>query len=653
MKEFFQLIRRKLSVRVSLWVVLFAAIIFNVALGFLFFQSRDAVREEAVNHAMQILDKTSLRVEGILNRVEVASNMTTWLVQRHPDKPDSMFVYSRGMLLNNPDFYNCSIAFEPYYFEDKGRYFSAYTKHDGDSIRTIQGGSDKYQYFFMDWYLMPMLLDKPCWTEPYMDYDVATNTSEMVTSFCQTIKDHHGQKIGVINTSLSISWLSQTISATKPYPNSYSIMIGRGGTYFVHPDTTKITRQTIYTQTIEKPDTALEALGHAMQRGEEGMKHMIIDGEDCYVFYKPLGQTGCSMAIVCPEKDVFSSFNRLRQSVMAIVIIGLLLMLYLFIRIITRELNPLRRLAQEAETIASGQFEAELPDFQRIDEIGQLSHSFAGMQQSLVKYIEELKETTAQKASIERDLHIASDIQKGMLPEKFPTKADCDDVQIYASLTPAKDVGGDLFDFYFRDEKLFFCIGDVSGKGVPASLFMAVTRAVFRTVSAHESMPDQIVTTMNKMMVDMNKTLMFVTLFVGVLDLPTGRLHYCNAGHDAPLLVGAGVGELPCDSNIPVGFMPTWKYTLQEALISPGTTIFLFTDGLTEAMNADCAQFQMNRINEVALKALSTQQLEPHQLIEQMTAAVHEFVGDAEQSDDLTMMAIQYSRQQREYKTSC
>ena len=653
MKEFFQLIRRKLSVRVSLWVVLFAAIIFNVALGFLFFQSRDAVREEAVNHAMQILDKTSLRVEGILNRVEVASNMTTWLVQRHPDKPDSMFVYSRGMLLNNPDFYNCSIAFEPYYFEDKGRYFSAYTKHDGDSIRTIQGGSDKYQYFFMDWYLMPMLLDKPCWTEPYMDYDVATNTSEMVTSFCQTIKDHHGQKIGVINTSLSISWLSQTISATKPYPNSYSIMIGRGGTYFVHPDTTKITRQTIYTQTIEKPDTALEALGHAMQRGEEGMKHMIIDGEDCYVFYKPLGQTGCSMAIVCPEKDVFSSFNRLRQSVMAIVIIGLLLMLYLFIRIITRELNPLRRLAQEAETIASGQFEAELPDFQRIDEIGQLSHSFAGMQQSLVKYIEELKETTAQKASIERDLHIASDIQKGMLPEKFPTKADCDDVQIYASLTPAKDVGGDLFDFYFRDEKLFFCIGDVSGKGVPASLFMAVTRAVFRTVSAHESMPDQIVTTMNKTMVDMNKTLMFVTLFVGVLDLPTGRLHYCNAGHDAPLLVGAGVGELPCDSNIPVGFMPTWKYTLQEALISPGTTIFLFTDGLTEAMNADCALFQMNRINEVALNALSTQQLEPHQLIEQMTAAVHEFVGDAEQSDDLTMMAIQYSRQQREYKTSC
>jgi sigma-B regulation protein RsbU (phosphoserine phosphatase) len=137
-----------------------------------------------------------------------------------------------------------------------------------------------------------------------------------------------------------------------------------------------------------------------------------------------------------------------------------------------------------------------------------------------------------------------------------------------------------------------------------------------------------------------------VTLFVGVLDLPTGRLRYCNAGHDAPLLIGAGVGELPCDPNIPVGFRPKWKYSLQEAQIFTGTTIFLFTDGLTEAMDANKALFQMGRVNEVASHALTKQQQEPRQLINQMTEAVHEFVGDAEQSDDLTMMAIQYIKQQ-------
>ena len=642
MKKIIAYIRRKLSVRVSLWVVFFAAVIFIAALGLLFYQAREAVRQEAFSRATQILDKTSLRVDSILNRVEVASNMTKWLVQRHPDRADSMFVYSRSMLENNPDFYNCSIAFEPDYFNDKGRYFSAYSKFVSDTIRTIQGGSDHYQYFFVDWYLMPKLLNRPCWTEPYFDLDVATNTSEMVTSYCQTINDKQGQVIGVINTSLSLNWLSNTISAIKPYPNSYSIMIGRGGTYFVHPDTTKITRQTIFTQTIEQPDTAMTALGYAMQHGEEGVKHMMVDGSDCYVFYKPLGQTGCSMAIVCPESDIFSGFDRLRRTIMSIVTVGLLLMLYFFIRIITRELKPLERLADEAETIASGQFDAELPDFQRIDEIGQLSHSFGNMQQSLVKYIEELKATTAQKASIESDLRIASGIQMGMLPEKFPTRDDRDDVQLYASLTPAKEVGGDLFDFYFRDEKLYFCIGDVSGKGVPASLFMAVTRSTFRTVSAHESMPDRIVTIMNKTIADMNKNHMFVTLFVGVLDLPTGLLHYCNAGHDAPLLVGAGVGELPCDSNIPVGFRPKWQFSLQEAQIYSGTTIFLFTDGLTEAMDANKAQFKMERVTEVATLALDNRQQEPHQLITRMTEAVHQFVGDAEQSDDLTMMGIQY-----------
>jgi sigma-B regulation protein RsbU (phosphoserine phosphatase) len=584
-------------------------------------------------------------------KVEVATNNTDWLAARHLDAPDSMFVYSNRILQNNTELNGCSISFEPYFFKEKGRFFSAYSVRRGNEIITTQKGDDYYEYFAMDWYQLPKLLNRPCWTEPFIDNSNGDLSSSVrIISYCKPLKDSHGEYVGTISVDLSLDWLSNTISAVKPYPNSYSIMIGRGGTYFVHPDTTKITRQTIFTQTMEQPDTALTALGYAMQRGEEGMKHMNIDGKDCYVFYKPLGQTGCSMAIVCPESDIFGGFDRLRNSVRAIVLVGLLLMLYLFIRIITRELQPLRRLADEAETIASGQFDAMLPDFKRIDEIGQLSHSFGNMQQSLVKYIDELKNTTAQKASIESDLRIASGIQMGMLPEQFPTREDRDDVELYASLTPAKEVGGDLFDFYFRDEKLFFCIGDVSGKGVPASLFMAVTRSTFRTVSAHESMPDRIVTIMNKTIADMNKNHMFVTLLVGVLDLPTGRLHYCNAGHDAPLLIGAGVGELPCDPNIPVGFMPTWKYSLQEARIFTGTTILLFTDGLTEAMNADYEQFQMERVNEVANRALSNQQQSPRQLIAQMTDAVHEFVGDAEQSDDLTMMAIQYIKQQSDVK---
>jgi len=640
MNSIFAYIRRKLSVRVSLWVVMFAAIIFIAALGFLFYQSREAVRQEAISHAMQILDKTSLRVEGILNRVEVAAGMTEWLVQRHPDKADSMFVYSRGMLLNNPDFYNCSIAFEPYYFKDKGLYFSAYSKHNGDSIRTIQGGSENYQYFFADWYLMPTLLGHACWTEPYMDLDVATNTSEMVTSYCQAIKDNDGRVIGVINTSLSLNWLSQTISATKPYPNSYSIMIGRGGTYFVHPDSTKITRQTIFTQTLEEPDTALASLGHAMQRGEEGMREMHIGGEHCYVFYKPLGKTGCSMAIVCPESDIFGGFDRLRRTVMTIVTVGLLLMLYLFIRIITRELSPLRRLAREAETIASGQFDTQLPDFERVDEIGQLSQSFGNMQQSLVRYIEELKDTTAQKASIESELNVANSIQMSMLPSVFPDREGLD---MYASMTPAKEVGGDLYGYLLKDDNLYFCLGDVSGKGVPASLFMAQVTRLFRTLANQQLPPAEICTHMNDALSgDENPTNMFVTLFIGMLDLQSGHLSFCNAGHNPPIIGGgANHGEfLEMKPNFPIGVLPGLEFEGEEIANIHGRALFIYTDGLNEAENREHEQFGDERLLDILR---NTHFDSAKQIIETLAAEVEKHRDGADPNDDLTMMCLRIS----------
>ena len=637
MNEVIAYIRRKLSIRVSLWVVMFAAVIFVAALGFLFYQSREAVRQEAIHRATTILDRTSLQVEGILNRVEVATNMTVWLVQRHPNVADSMFVYSEGTLRNNPDFYSCSIAFEPYYFKEYGRYFSAYSKYEGDSIRTLQGGSDNYQYFFMDWYLMPTLLGHPCWTDPYMDLDAPTNTYEMVTTYCQAIKNKQGAVIGVINTSLSINWLSQTISAVKPYPNSYSIMIGRGGTYFVHPDSTKITRQTIFTQTMLEPDTALTALGHAMQRGEEGMRRMVIDGKDSYVFYKPLGKTGCSMAIVCPESDIFGGFNRLRHTVMGIVFVGLLVMLCVFINVITRELKPLHRLAREAETIASGNFDAELPDFERTDEIGQLSHSFGYMQQSLVRYIDELKLTTAQKASIESELNVASNIQMSMLPSVFPNREGLD---MHASMTPAKEVGGDLYGYLLKGDNLYFCVGDVSGKGVPASLFMAQVTRLFRTLANQQLPPAEICTHMNEALSgDENPTNMFVTLFVGVVNLQSGHLMFCNAGHNPPVLGG---GEHHGDflqmlPNFPIGVMPGLEFTGEEIDTIKGRPLFLYTDGLNEAENRQHAQFGDDQL----LSILRNTHFESaQQVVETLYNEVQRHRDGADPNDDLTMMCL-------------
>lgn len=637
-----QYIRQSLSRKLSLWIVFFAATIFNVALGFLFNQSLHAVRKEAINRATQVLDNTVLRITSILDDVENATNNTDWLVPRHLDAPDSMFIYSRRILQNNPYLNGCSIAFEPYYFPDRGRYFSAYSYNDNGEIQTTQKGNDHYEYFYMDWYQLAKLLDRPVWTEPFFDFNPENIfAKEMIASFSKPMKDEDGNYIGTFSADISLAWLSETISAVKPYPHSYSMMIGEGGTFFVHPDPSRLLYQTIFTETFDHPDPALSALGHAMLSGEEGMQELNMDGVNSYVFYKPVGDTGWSVAIVCPESDIFGAYTRLKQMVIFIVVIGLILMLLVFSRIVSRELKPLRVLADQAGTIAQGHFDEKIPEDKRTDEIGRLSHSFGDMQQSLVRYIDELQQTTAQKATIESELKVASAIQTSILPQIFPPFPERSDIDLYASMTPAKDVGGDLFDFFLRDEKLFFCVGDVSGKGIPAAIVMAVTLSLLRSASSHENDPGRVIQAVNETVCRGNESNMFVTLLLGVLDLPTGHLRYCSAGHDCPIILHEGrLSTLDCKPNLPLGVMADMRYGVQECKLEPGSTLFLYTDGLTEAMNEDHELFSLDRVHQ-SLEGKDN--LAPRTLIEQVIADVHGFVQTAEQSDDLTILAFHYT----------
>lgn len=628
--------KNSLSTKLSLWIVLFTAVVLVSALGYMFSVSRQAIRQEAVNHATEILENTTLRVNSILERVEVATNNTDWLINRHLDGPDSMFTYSRRLLENNPDLNGCSIAFEPDFFKQKGRYFSAFSLRNDGEILTTQEGNEHYEYFYMDWYQLCKLLDRPVWTEPFIDYNPEDIYSkDMIASYCKPIKDRNGKYVGTISVDLSLTWLSNTISAVKPYPHSYSIMIGQGGTFFVHPDSTKLFFHTIFTETLEHEDTALTALGHAMQRGEEGMRQLVIDGQESYVFYKPLGNTGWSVAIVCPESDIFGAFNRLRRAVTIAVLAGLLLLLLVSIQIITRELKPLRRLADQAGIIAKGDFDETLPESGRVDEIGQLSQSFSDMQRSLAGYIEELKQTTAQKASIESELKVASDIQMSMVPRIFPAFPNRPDIDLYASMTPAKEVGGDLYDFFVQDERLYFCVGDVSGKGIPASLFMAVTRNLFRIVAQQGRSPEEIATQINLILSHDNEQNMFVTMFIGCADLKTGHLDYCNCGHNAPLIDGQFM-KLQY-TNRPIGIWEEGGFIGESIDDIRGRQILIYTDGLNEAENPQKQLFGEHRLQELMAGALS---LNSEQVIEMLQEAVERHRDGAAPNDDLTLLCL-------------
>ena len=636
MKKIIAYFHQSLSFRLSLWIVLFAAIIFIGALGYMFRESREVVRDEAISRASQILDNTQQRVDRILEQVENATRNTMWLPTRHLDAPDSMYVYSRRILENNPDLYGCSIAFEPYFFKDRGQYFSAYSdfsETQAGVIETIQEGNDDYQYFYMDWYLLPKLLDKPCWTEPFIDLDPDTTYGkEMILSYGIPLKDKDGTFVGVISTDISLSWLSQVISAVKPYPHSYSIMTGRGCTYLVHPDSTKLFYETIFTETLEKPDSAITALGHAMHAGEEGMKQMKIDGENCFVFYKPLKKTQWSVAIVCPETDIFGGFYRLRRAVTLIVMIGLLLMLYIVSRIITKELKPLRQLASQTKIIASGQFDQNLPDDGRTDEIGNLTQSFGDMQHSLVSYIDELKNATAARERIKSELRIARDIQMSMVPNYFPKYEGLD---MYAEMNAAKEVGGDLYGYVLQGNDLYFCLGDVSGKGVPASLFMSQCARLFRTLATEGLSPIDIAVRMNNELAENNDRGMFVTMFIGLLHLDTGCMDYCNCGHNPPVLDGQFL-KMQYD-NQPLGLWEDDPFYGETIADIRGKQLLIYTDGLNEAENAKQELLGNNRLLELMA---DTQSLDSHQVIDMLKEAVERHRAGAEPNDDLTLMCI-------------
>ena len=640
MKKLMDTFRRSFSARLSLWVVSFATLVFLTALGYFFIVSRRYVREEAILRATQVVENSVLRLNNILEDVELSADNLEWLVYRHLDEPDMMMEYTHTTVQANPVLSGCSISFEPYFYKDQ-YYFSAYSGYVGDTLETEQEGDEDYQYFYLDWYLQPKLLNQPCWTEPYNDWeqdDTKDRETQRMVSYCKPLTTSDGF-IGSISLDVSLKWLSDNLSSVKPYPHSYSILISRGGTYLVHPDPDKLFYQTIFTDGLISPNPDQDALGKSMLKLEAGYKQLRFDGRRSYVFYTPFKTTGWSMAIVCPERDIFGSFNRLRRIVTGIALLGLLLLFFSCFRVIRSSMRPLSDLARQAEDIASGHFDTVLPENTSPDELGTLSRSFADMQSSLVTYMDELTQATAKKVRIEGELQIARDIQMGMIPQVFPPFPEHREIDLYASMMPAREVGGDLYDYFIQDRKLYFCIGDVSGKGVPASLFMTVARNLFRAAGRQGMPPAEIAHRINETLSDGNEQLMFVTMFIGAIDISTGDLDFCNCGHNPPVVLprGGKPDFLSCKANTPLGASSDVTFEGEHVAGFKDTPLFLYTDGLNEAENPDHEEFGSDRL----LSVLSGPYTDAETVVKRMQAAVSEHVGEAEASDDMTMLCLE------------
>ena len=620
------------------------------------------------------LEYKAKTVEQILTEVYVATVNTVPDIEDNLHRPDRMQGVMKRIVELNPHIRSCGISFRENYYPQKGRWFCPYAqRRDSDSIVILQTiGGLKQDYLNEAWFQEAMKAKEGYWSKPFFD---GTDQKTPLVAYLVPIRDERDSTVAVLGVDLSLDYLADDISneffsfnsrkdGWSAEKNIYYFVSDSTGTYLVHPDKNRIVNQN-YNDIAKLTDSPSDDyLGQILMKHESGHlmtdgrgNDLVIDGEKVMVNFKSLEHTPWTMFMVLPTFFIDVIFYILGGLLLFFILIGLIVVFFAGRRGIKKSSEPLRQLALSANEVAKGNFDTHLPKIKSRDEIHQLRDSFENMQQSLTLYVNELRDTTAQKAAMESELKIAHDIQMSMLPKTFPPYPERDDIDIYGMLTPAKAVGGDLFDFYIRNEKLFFCIGDVSGKGIPASMFMAVTRSLFRNISAHVVLPEHIAYALNNALTEGNETNMFVTLFTGVLDLATGHLHYCNAGHNAPLLVGCDVEdsvphadpqvrELPCLPNLPLGIMGEFQFEAQEVDLDPDTTIFLFTDGLNEAENAFHEQFGDERIMEVANRLLAQREHQPINITYEMFQAVHNFVNGAEQSDDLTMLAIQYTSKQ-------
>ena len=300
-------------------------------------------------------------------------------------------------------------------------------------------------------------------------------------------------------------------------------------------------------------------------------------------------------------------------------------------------MHPLHAFAEAATEIAKGNFSAKLPSRNTSYEMKTLHRSFSHLQNSLQNHIDQLQVATVNKERIESELRIARDIQMGMVPKIFPPFPEREDVDLYAKLIPAKEVGGDLYDFFIENNKLHFIIGDVSGKGVPASLVMSVTCRLFRTVASSVHVPSGIMKALNDALSESNESNMFCTAFVGVMDFDTGILKYCNAGHNPPVIIDAegNATLLSVIPNLALGIWKDFDFEDQEIKIEKGSNIFLYTDGVNEAENVAKEQYGEERMLQCLAKYHSKS---PRIIVEEILKEIKNHATGAEQNDDITIL---------------
>lgn len=530
--------------------------------------------------------------------------------------------------------------------------------YDPYSAEAYTGGESYYEYRNLDWYTLGKEKGECAFTGTYQDGYGRGLTITCVMPY----HDRSGKFAGCVAMDILMEDLNNSIVNDGITAPNEAILIDAEGNMIAGKSIDPHSKETFNIRD-SKVNSKLKPIADKILNHDEGVASAGDEGNAVYVAYSTIDFTDWKLCIISPIADIIAPAVSIRgnidqntkqvtESVVhgirvvvenCLVLFAVILLAITFFvgRVAGKITNPLKTLEKDVRVISGGDF-SQRTKVSTNDEIGSLATAINFMTESLQHYIDHLKEATAKEERIASELSLAADIQISILPTNFLTFTDHKEFDLYATMTPAKEVGGDFYDFFMVDDThLAMVMADVSGKGFPAALFMVIGKTLIKDNTQPGVPLGEVFTKVNHLLCEANKEGLFITAFEGILNLETGELEYVNAGHEPPFICKSG--EAYVMHKLPAGFvlagMDGMQYKEGFLQMNPGDSIFLYTDGANEAINTEEEMFEMERLGEVLN---NNRDKGPKELLAAVKEGIDAFVGEAAQFDDITMLCVEF-----------
>jgi sigma-B regulation protein RsbU (phosphoserine phosphatase) len=643
--------------RITLLVLLGAGVVLAVVSIVSYTSARDVLEREKQAEFAAASEATANRIDVVGRSVEKVTEGLAVTVQDAEPGPARARALLRGTVRANEELFAAGIGYDPgtygdrapYAYDPSGRYGDTSGDNGGaGQVKVTDLGRDGGAYTLSDWYQLPYQMHRAVWTEPYYQQgggDVVCATYAVPIRF----RESATPVSAVVTGEISLIWLRQLLQDIDLGDSGYAFLISKTGTFIAHPDPSFIMNESVFSVAAARHDPSLRAIGQKMIAGASG--YVAFDGirtmqsdEPSWLAYRPVASTGWSLGIVVADSEISSDVVALNRTQWGIALIGIAALLFIALFIAGSITRPIRSLDAATHTLAQGDLGAPLPKAKGRDEIARLTTSFSQMRDDLERHIGELRESTAAQERMHSELRIAAGIQMDLVPRTFPPFPDRNDLDLFATLVPAREVGGDFYDFVEVDGyRLSPAVADVSGKGVPAALLMAVGRSFLRSFVRDGGSPAEVLRQLNEEIAAENEASMFITMFLALADLRTGEVRYASAGHNPPFIITADgrAAQVPRVRGVALGARQGMAYDEGSFTMAPDDVLFLYTDGVSEAMDAEDAMFTETRIGEV-LAPVVAGGASCEVVVEHLLAAVRRHADGVEQFDDVTMLAFRY-----------